>query len=243
MFSDTPSAEGFRVKPSLRQKLAHRKRRLERRLDKTDLRGCSQPMFTARAIHYEIADRTRGLASGGIGAIHLLARRLGLIDAIDRRLHVLKIHLPYHESDHVLNLAYNPLCEGTCLQDLELRRHDEVFLDALGARRIPDPTTAGDFCRRFTPADLDALQDAFDEARLRAWAAQPAAFFELATLDMDGTLVGTTGSCKRGMDLAYDGTWGYHPLVVSLAQTGEVLRLVNRPGRVFQASCMTAKRS
>jgi hypothetical protein len=140
---DTPSAEGFRVKSSIRQQLAHRKRRLERRLDKTDVRGCSQPMFTARTLHYEIAERIRGLASGGIGAIHLLARRLGLIDAIDRHLHLLKIHLPYHESDHVLNLAYNALCEGTCLQDLELRRHDEVFLDALGARRIPDPTTAG----------------------------------------------------------------------------------------------------
>jgi Transposase DDE domain group 1 len=218
------------VKPSIRHKLANHKRRIERRLDPTNVRGCAQPMLTARNIHYEVAGRCRGISSGGIGAIHQLARRLGLIDALDRRLHLLTIHLPYHESDHVLNLAYNPLCEGTCLQDLELRRQDEAFLDALGARRLPDPTTAGDFCRRFTRADLDALQDAFDEARLAAWADQPDAFFDLATLDMDGTLVGTTGSCKRGMDIAYDGTWGYHPLVVSLAQTGEVLRLVNRPG-------------
>jgi hypothetical protein len=148
---------------------------------------------------------------------------------VDRRLHLLTVHLPYHESDHVLNLAYNALCEGTCLQDIELRRNDEAFLDALGARRIPDPTTAGDFCRRFRRADLDALQEVFDEARLRAWADQPDAFFDLATLDMDGTLVGTSGACKGGMDIAYDGTWGYHPLVVSLAQTGEVLRLLNRP--------------
>ncbi len=106
-------------------------------------------MFTASNIHYEIRRPHRGIAHGGIGAIHLLARRIGLIDAIDDELHLLKIHLPYHESDHVLNLAYNALCDGTCLQDLELRRQDEVYLDALGARRIPDPTTAGDFCRRF----------------------------------------------------------------------------------------------
>jgi Transposase DDE domain group 1 len=187
-------------------------------------------MLTASNIHYEVAGRCRGISSGGIGAIHLLARRLGLIDAIDRRLHLFLIHLPYHESDHVLNLAYNPLCEGTCLQDIELRRNDEAFLDALGARRIPDPTTAGDFCRRFSQADIDTLQDVFDETRLRAWAKQPADFFDQATLDMDGTLVPTTGACKGGMDIAYDGTWGYHPLVVTLAQTGEVLRLVNRPG-------------
>ena len=187
-------------------------------------------MFTACNIHYEIADRTRGLAHGGIGALHLLARRIGLIDAINDQLHLLKIHLPYHESDHVLNLAYNALCDGTCLQDLELRRQDEVYLDALGARRIPDPTTAGDFCRRFRAADVHTLIDIANQVRQRVSARQPAAFFEEATIDMDGTLVETTGACKAGMDIAYDGTWGYHPLVVSLANTGEVLSVLNRPG-------------
>src|SRR5687768_14705456 len=187
-------------------------------------------MFTATDIHYEIADRTRGISSGGIGAVHALAHQVGLIDAIDRRLHLLKFHFPYHESDHVLTFAYNALTDGTCLQDLELRRQDENFLDALGARRIPDPTTAGDFCRRFSRESLDTLQDVFDDTRRQVWATQPDAFFERATIDMDGSLVGTNGRCKRGMGIAYDGTWGYHPLVVSLANTGEVLRLVNRSG-------------
>ena len=206
------------------------KRRIRRRLDKTDVRGCSQPIFTASNIHYETSARIRGIGHGGIGSFHTLARQLGLIEAIDAKLHLLKIHLPYHESDHVLNLAYNPLCDGTCLQDLELRRNDENFLDALGARRIPDPTTAGDFCRRFSREHIYMLLDIINETRLKAWAQQPRAFFERALIDMDGTLVGTTGSCKQGMDIAYDGTWGYHPLVLSLANTGEVLGLVNRSG-------------
>jgi len=218
------------VKPTIARKLNNSKRRLARRLDKTKLGDCSKPMFTACNIHYEISDRSRGISQGGIGAIHLLARQLGLIDAIDERLHLLKIHLPFHESDHVLNFAYNALCDGTCLQDIELRRHDEVFLDALGARRIPDPTTAGDFCRRFSADDVHTLQDIFDDVRIKVWSRQPAAFFEQATIDMDGTLVATTGECKRGMDIAYDGTWGYHPLVLSLANTNEVLSVVNRSG-------------
>jgi len=187
-------------------------------------------MFTASTIHYEISDRIRGITHGGIGALHLLARKLGLIERIDQRLHLLKIHLPYHESDHVLNIAYNVLCDGTCLQDLELRRQDENFLDALGARRIPDPTTAGDFCRRFNRDSILTLLDVIDQTRLQAWAGQPDDFFERARIDMDGTLVATAGQCKKGMDIAYDGTWGYHPLVVSLANTREVLRLVNRSG-------------
>jgi hypothetical protein len=222
--------EGFRVNATIRQKLAQSKRRLLRRLDSSDLRGCDQPMFTARTIHYEIGQRTRGLAYGGIGAMHLLAGKLGLIEAIDQRLHLLQIHRPYHESDHVLNIAYNALCDGTCLEDIELRRNDEVFLDALGARRIPDPTTAGDFCRRFSPEHIQTFQDLCNDTRLRVWADQPAEFFTQARIDLDGTLVATSGQCKQGIDIAYNGTWGYHPLVVSLANTGEVLSILNRPG-------------
>ncbi len=92
----------------------------------------------------------RGLSAGGIGAILLLAQKIELDKEIDRTLHLLKRHLPYHESDHVLNIAFNILVGGTRMEHLELRRNDEVYLDALGAKRIPDPTTAGDFCRRFT---------------------------------------------------------------------------------------------
>lgn len=187
-------------------------------------------MFTAHNIDYEIADRCHGIASGGIGAVHALARRLGLIDAIDRRLHLLKFHFPYHESDHVLTFAYNAWCEGTCLEDLELRRTDANFLDALGARRIPDPTTAGDFCRRFSATSIRVLQDIVHDVRVRVWAEQPAAFFAQACIDVDGFLVETTGQCKQGMDIASNGTWGYHPLVLILANTHEVLGLVNRPG-------------
>src|SRR5476649_867737 len=171
----TTSRKGFRVNAKIHQQLRNRKSRIERRLDKKKLGNTNRPVFTAANIHYEISDRLHGLAHGGIGAIHLLARRIGLIDAIDDQLHLLTIHLPYTESDHVLNLAYNALCDGTCLQDIELRRQDEVYLDALDAQRIPDPTTAGDFCRRFGAADVHTLIDIINSVRPRIWARQPAA--------------------------------------------------------------------
>lgn len=198
------------------------------RLDKSNDTMTFEPEFGTRNIHYEVSDRVGAITCGGIGAIQLLAQRLGLIDAIDQRLHLLKIHMPYQESDHVLNFAYNALCDGTCLQDIELRRHDENFLNALGTRRIPDPTTAGDFCRRFTPADLYTLIDIVNDTRLKVWAKQPDNFLDCAKIDMDGTMAETTGECKGGMDIGYDGTWGYQPLVVSLANTGETLSLINR---------------
>jgi hypothetical protein len=206
------------------------KRRIARRLDKSKDTMTFEPQFSASNIQYDFADRLGAISCGGIGAIHLLTRKLGLSDAIDKRLQLLKIHLPYQDSDHVLNIAYIPLCNGTCLQDLERLRNDENYLNALGTRRIPDPSTAGDFCRRFKTADLYTLMDIINEARLKVWAKQPKEFFKCAKIDMDGSLVGTTGECKAGMDISYNGIWGYHPLIVSLANTGEVLALINRSG-------------
>jgi hypothetical protein len=187
-------------------------------------------VIAASNVHYEIAERTRATAAGGIGMIHQMVRRLGLDDLLNEHLNLLKIHLPYCESDHVLNIAYNLLAGGTCLEHLELRRQDEAYLDALGARRIPDPTTAGDFCRRFDVGSIYLLQEIFNTVREKVWRQQPDAFFDEARIDADGTMVETTGECKEGIDINHKGQWGYHPLIVSLANTQEVLYLANRSG-------------
>jgi hypothetical protein len=210
--------------------MLQRQRRIEHRLRDIDWTPQERPMLRASGITYDVAERTQGLAVGGIGLAHLLARRSGLVRAIDDRVHLLKLHLPYHESDHVLNIAYNVLCGGTCLEDLELRRNDEVFLDALGAQRTPDCTTAGDFCRRFEAPDVESLMDAINETRRNMWAQQPASFFEEAVIEADGTIAETGAWKKEGIDLSYDGRWGYHPLLISLANTQEPLFVVNRSG-------------
>jgi hypothetical protein len=213
-----------------RQRLANGKRRIAHRLREIRWSPQEQPMMAASNIQYEVARRSRGVACGGIGAMHLLARKTGLVGAIDANLHLLKVHLPYHESDHVLNIAYNILAGGTCLEDIELQRNQEAYLDALGAQRIPDPTTEGDFCRRFTVGHIESLMDTINEVRLGVWRLQPAEFLTQAVIDADGTMAPTYGQCKEGMDISYKGQWGYHPLLVSLANTGEPLYLVNRSG-------------
>jgi hypothetical protein len=187
-------------------------------------------MISASNIHYEVAERTRAISAGGIGMIHQIVKQLELDRAINRSVNLFKIYLPYTESDHVLSMAYNLLAGGTCLEHLELRRNDEVFLDALGARRIPDPTTAGDFCRRFSYLQINELMDVFNETRLKVWRQQEPEFFQEAIVDADGTMVETTGECKWGIDINHKGQWGYHPLVISLANTAEPLFIVNRPG-------------
>jgi len=234
--SKTINKRSFRVNRIYPKILRNRKQRIERRLKPKNWDDQPCPMFKASNIRYEMAERTAAMNCGGIGAMHLMVQRLGLVEDIDRSLQLLKVHLPYHESDHVLNLAYNILAGGERIEDLELRRQDEVYLDGLGAERIPDPTTAGDFTRRFRQEDIVTLEECVNRARVKLWKAQPKGFLKEAFIDVDGTIAGTYGECKQGMDISHKGIWGYAPLLVSLANTKEVLYLVNRPGNAASES-------
>lgn len=211
--------------------LRQRKQRIQCRLDPTrELEDQGRPVVGGDNLAYQMAEKTRAINCGGIGAVDLLVEKIGLRKQIDRQLQLLKRHRPYYESDHVLNIAYNALLGGLRLEDIELRRNDEAFLDALGAPRIPDPTTSGDFTRRFKDTDVLDLMEAINTTRQEVWRQQPAGFLEEAILDVDGTIARTYGECKEGMALSYKGIWGYGPLIISLANTREVLCLVNRPG-------------
>lgn len=216
------------MKTIVRRKLAKEKRRIERRLASAVRVNYGAPVLSARNFDYEIADKAGAIAHGGIGLIHRVVHAVGLTRRIDASLELLKIHKPYYESDHVLNIAYNVLFGGQRLEDIELRRNDRVLLDALGTESLPDPTTSGDFCRRFDSQSINALMDAINETRLYVWSKQNEPFRQqTARIDADGTIVPTTGECKQGMEISYNGTWGYSALVVSLANTGEPLYLEN----------------
>ncbi len=206
------------------------KQNLDARLVRKQFEDQPDAMFKDSNLQYQIADRTRAIGFGGIGAMHKLVCKLGLDKAINKNIVLLKYHVPYWESDHVLNIAYNVLTGGTCLEDIERLRNDETYMNGLGAERVPDPTTAGDFLRRFDETWIFALQETINEARMKVWSLQDDSFRKEAIIDVDGTVAETSGECKEGMDIAYNGIWGYAPLIVTLANTNEVLYLVNRPG-------------
>jgi hypothetical protein len=222
--------EVFQVKSKVKKQMRNRKRRLQHRLRKRQWQEHKRRLFADQNIHYDYSEKIRTGRAGGLGICRLLVQKLDLADAIDKRLPILKRHVPYHESDHIFNMTYNILAGGTTLADIDLLRTDDTYLDALGVPCIPDPTTAGDFLRRFGTNHIHTLMDVINDKRLLIWQQQPKDFTDHAILDVDGTIVGTGAACKQGMDLSYKGIWGYHPLIVSLANTQEPLFLLNRPG-------------
>src|SRR5271170_408511 len=124
----------FQVKnnsKSIQQKILSEERYIKERLESTRNKYSSTPMFSAgNNIRYEISDKISAINCGGIGAVAKMVKSIGLAQEIDNGVHVLKIHKPYHESDHVLNIAYNSLSGGRTIDDLEIRRNDRVYLDS-----------------------------------------------------------------------------------------------------------------
>jgi len=176
-----------------RDSIGNRQNSIHRRLAPKNWEAQSRPMLKASNIHYEMAECVWAINGGGIVASPLLVQRLGLVVDLDRNLKLLKVHLPYHESNHVLNIAYNILAGGGRLEDIKQRRRDENFLNELAAQRLPDPTAVGDFTRRFKEADILALQECLKRFRQAVWRVQPAGFLKEAFIEVDGRIAGTAG--------------------------------------------------
>ena len=148
-----------------------------------------------------------------------------MVDEIDAHLHLLKVHLPYHESDHVLNITYNVLVGGQRLEDIEYQRQDATFLNALDAARLPDPTTAGDFTRRFDEDGISTLMDCINRSRTKLWNTRGRDLLrEEALIDIDGTLAPTTGWHKQRNRSLLQRCLGIPPLGCLVSQYHEAKR-------------------
>lgn len=196
-------------------------------------------MMDLGPIKMEVMEKRNATGQGGIGIIHKMNQATGLIDEINANLELFKVHKPYFESDHVVNIAYNLLSGGTCLEDLEVRRNDIAYMDSLNAIRIPDPTTAGDFLRRFDYQSIVDLMEINNRNSQRIWRLNNRGKKgELAILDIDGKLVETYGEYKEGLDITYKKFWGFSTLVLTEMTTGVHLYTINRPGNTLsQEDC------
>lgn len=218
-----------------RRNLANRKRKCQRRLARRKA-GCKAPANPPRTLRYEVASRLSGASCGGVPVLIELARAIGLPEMIDSHVQVFKERHQYSESDHILALAAMVLAGGKCPEDLARFREDVPMLDALGVQTLPHPTTAGDFQRRFDEAQLGELQKVFLQAGVfQLGACLPEAEKKLGIVYADGTLSPTDAECMQGIGYSWKRLWGYHPLVLSLANTNQPLWIRNRPGNASSA--------
>jgi hypothetical protein len=184
-----------------------------------------------------MAEDSEATPYGGLSLAAGLVRRLGIGRDLDRELSLLSSHRPFYESDHVLTHVYNLFVGGTCIEDIADLQTSEPVRRILGAERLPDPTTAGDFLRRFDDEALARLDTVIDRAQEKVWRRRYGKKkAERAIVDLDSHVHPVYGDQKEGADFCYKGPLAYHPLVISLAGTLECLRLINRPGNETSAS-------
>lgn len=188
-------------------------------------------------LHLESDPRGEMTHYGGLVLAQQFVRRFRVAKRLDSALRLFKRHAPYHESDHVLALAYTLYADGTCLEDQSALQGSEAVRRLVGACRIPDPTTAGDFLRRFrTVHDVEQLSGVIDEVQEAVWSKLARRVRrrrkkeEFVLVDLDGHIKPLYGAQKEGADFSYDGRWSYQPLVVTLGGSGECLKVVNQPG-------------
>lgn len=196
-------------------------------------------VFRLPRTHVEVDERSEVTSYGGLALATAFLRRFKVAERIDQHVKVFLIHLPYRESDHVLAQVLNLYVGGTCIEDVANLQHSEAARRIIGACRIPDPTTAGDFLRRFHEKEhqLPGLRRAVDEVQAEVWRRLRRGHGHgrrdeaWSIVDVDGHVKPLYGVQKEGADF-YKSTWCYQPLIVSLAGTGECLAIRNRPGSV-----------
>ena len=186
------------------------------------------PVIRSQALSLEADTHAPITGFGGLVLVNAFLRRFKVARRLDAHVHVLKLNLPYFESDHILAHALNLYVGGTCIEDMSKLQGDDAVLRMLRACRMPDPTTGGDFLRRFgpsrNPAALDGLRRATDEVQDEVWgklAGKNKRKQPRAVIDMDGHLKEVYGSHKENADFDRKGRLGFHPLLMSLAGTGE----------------------
>ena len=194
-----------------------------------------RPVICNRRVRLQIQERGEITPYGGLSLAHDLAMRLGIDRDINDSMQLLRLHLPYFDSDHLLTHVYNQYVGGSCIEDIAHLQHSAAIKHLTGACRIPDPSTAGDFLRRFNRSNLRAFQQVIDRAREKVWRQMPRSHKGVATVDMDSTIKPVYGECKQGADFSYTGKWSYHPLLLTLAETRELLRTLNRSGNMASA--------
>jgi Transposase DDE domain group 1 len=181
-------------------------------------------------------DDERAVANAGLLLPATLVERLGIEQAADELIGLGERPGAAHPGRKILTLVHSLLAGGDCIDDVEVLRAGATA-SVLGHRAMA-ASTVGTFLRSFTFGHVRQLDRLAEVALTRAWQAGAGPGDGPMTIDADSTICQVHGHHKQGASYGYTRKLGYHPLLATRADTGEILHARQRTGKANTARGM-----
>ena len=168
-------------------------------------------------------DDDHAVANAGLALAGLLSEKLGLEELCDETISIAPL-----PGRRAATLVHSLVVGGTCIDDADVLRAGST--SAVLSHRVMAPSTLGTFLREFTFGHVRQLDAVAETLMTRAWALGAGPGDAPMTIDIDSTILEVHGSHKQGASYGYTKVLGYHPVLATRADTGEVLHLRFRKG-------------
>src|SRR5215210_3188701 len=174
-------------------------------------------------------DDERVVSDAGIMLAATLAARLGLEALVGRSVRLRRDRPGAGNAGRkVIALIYAMALGADSIDDCDVLRAGRTR--RLLGGWLPAPSTLGTFLRAFTFGHVRQLDRVLGEALARAWKAGAGPGDGRLVVDVDSFVGEVWGHAKQGAAFGYTRKRGYHPIVASRAETGEVLHVRLRKG-------------
>jgi hypothetical protein len=174
-------------------------------------------------------DDQRMVANAGLLLPATLADRLGIEQAAEELIDLGQRSGAARPGRKVLTVVHGLLAGGDSIDDVEMLRAGATA-SVLG-HRVMAASTVGTFLRAFTFGHVRQLDRLAETTLARAWAAGAGPGDGALVIDADSTICEVYGHHKQGATYGYTRRLGYHPLLATRADTGEVLHARQRTGK------------
>src|SRR3954447_407752 len=168
-------------------------------------------------------DDERAVADAGIVLTATLAARLGIEALVDQVVALGDRRGAANPGAKVMTLVSAMALGADCIDDCDILRAGRTG-EVLG-HKVAAPSTLGTFLRAFTFGHVRQLDRVLADTLTRAWAAGAGPGEGRLVVDVDSFVGEVHGRLKQGAAFGYTHQRGYHPLLATRADTGEVLHI------------------
>jgi len=168
-------------------------------------------------------DDDHAVANAGLVLVGLLSEKLAVEQLCDETISI----APF-PGRRAATLVHSLVVGGTCIDDADVLRAGSTA--SVLSHKVMAPSTLGTFLRGFTFGHVRQLDSVTEKLLTRAWTLGAGPGDAPMTIDIDSTICEVHGTHKQGASYGYTGMLGYHPLLATRAETGEVLHLRFRKG-------------